>query len=133
MLVRVTCAGVQIGSASLDPSPGLAHARLFPTAGYVLAASAAQVLGYQLTLTRYWPVFAGDFADAVAARWQGGPLALEDVIGRQLDVDLVIFEETCGGPGIVHVVVDFRSESGRVAARVPALGTRGRGRARPAA
>jgi len=75
MLVRVTCAGVQIGSASLDPSPGLAHARLFPTAGYVLAASAAQVLGYQLVLTRYWPAFAGDFADAVAARWQGGPLA----------------------------------------------------------
>ena len=133
MFVRVTCAGVQIGSASLDPSPGLAHARLFPTAGYVLAASAAQVLGYQLTLTRYWPAFAGDFADAVAARWQGGPLALEDVTGRELGVDLVIFEESCGGPGIVHVVADFRSDRGGVAARVPALGAGGRGRARPAA
>ena len=133
MLVRVTCAGVQIGTASLDPSPGLAHARLFPTAGYVLAASAAQVLGYQLALTRYWPAFAGDFADAVAARWQGGPLALEDVTGRELGVDVVIFEESCGGPGIVHVVADFRSGRGGVAGHVPALGAGGRRRARPAA
>jgi len=133
MLVRVTCAGVQIGSAALDPSPGLAHARLFPTAGYVLAATAAQVLGYELTLTRYWPAFAGDFADAVAARWQGGPLALEDVTGRELGVEVVIFEESCGGSGIVHVVADFRAERGRGAARVPALGAGRRSRARPAA
>jgi hypothetical protein len=135
MLVRVTCAGVVIGTAQFDPPRGLAHASLWPTADYGLASHAAQTLGRQFARTQCWSPRDGDFAGAVAARWQGGRLALEDMAGREVAVNgLVILDGLPGGPGdtTVHVVADFRAGLAAVGAPVAARAGGG-GRTRPAA
>ena len=120
MLVRVTCAGVLVGTAQFDPPRGLAHASLDPTPGYASAASAAQRLGRQLATTQFWSPRRGDFADATGRRWDGGRLALEDETGRELGVNSVVLLEGLAdspGPTAVRIVADFRSDLARVEAR----------------
>ena len=118
MLVRVTCAGILIGTADFDAPVGLAHAALSPTLGYPIAAPMAEALGEELAETRLWSVGAGDFADALARRWKGGRLALQDSTGRELAVANVVVLEWPMGARLARVVADFRADAGQVAARV---------------
>ena len=115
MLVRVTCAGVLIGTARFDPPEGLAHASLVPSAGFGLVSSVAWALGRQFAATQCWSS-GGDFAGAAAGRWTSGRLALEDTLGRELSVNNVLV--LAGLPGadghLIHVVADFRADAARV-------------------
>lgn len=137
MLIRVTCAGVVIGTAQFDPPSGLAHAALAPTTEYAIACAAARTLGQHLAGRRLWcRPEDGDFADAIAASWRGGRLALEDLTGRELCVANVAVIEgdpmKLGGTH-VRVVADFRSDLARVASRIRPIGNDGESRTRPAA
>lgn len=136
MVVRVTCAGVLIGTAEFDPPEGLASANLAPGPGYALAAQAARVLGREFATTQYWTPLERDFADAIATRWEGGRLALEDSTGRELGVNnIVVLEGPPGGPdgSLVRVVADFRPDLARAEAFLRELDTEGDGRASSAA
>ena len=118
MIVRVTCAGVLIGTARFDSPSGLAHAPLYPSNGYPIASAAAQTLGEELMQRRFWSPSGGDFADVAAAQWQGGRLALQDLMGREVAVNnLVVLEPPFGGRYLVHLVADFR-DVGRVGSRM---------------
>ena len=109
MIVRVTCAGVLIGTARFDSPSGLAHAPLYPSNGYPSASAAAQALGGDVTRRRFWSPSNGDFSDVVARGWQGGRLALQDLTGREVAVNsLVVLEPPFGGRYLVDVVADFR-------------------------
>ena len=68
MLVRVTCSGIEIGTAELGPAEGLAHAKLVPGPGYNIAVEAARAMGWELALRQYWSPLDGDFADIAAGR-----------------------------------------------------------------
>ena len=134
MRVRVTCAGIIIGSAEFVPASGLAHAPLEPESGYPLAAAAAQALGHELSRTQFWLAVNGDFADEAASRCSGDRLALEDLTGRELGVNnlaLVELPALVGGSAI-RVVADFRPDMARVEAFLRTIGPGG-GRTRPAA
>lgn len=136
MVVRVTCAGVLIGTAQFDPPHGLAHASLSPTSDYAFTSAGARALGRELALTRCWCPRDGDFADVAAARWTGGRLALEDTAGREIEVgNVVVLEGSPRGPSgrAVRVVADFRPDLARVQARVRTRGADGGGCTRPAA
>ena len=120
MYVRVTCAGVVIGTARFSSAQGIAHTVLTPTADYTGSSRAARALGRRLAQTEYWPPGDGDFARAAASRWKGGRLALEDQTGRALDVrNIVLLEGRAGGPddAMVRVVADFRPPQIRVEVR----------------
>lgn len=135
MRVRVTCAGIVIGTAEFLPPTGLAHALLEPGPGYPFAAAAAQALGRELSRRRlFWPATAGDFAGEAASRWTGDRLAIEDETGRELAVNnLVVLELPTGaGARLIKVVADFRPDLARVAALLRPVGPGG-GRTRPAA
>jgi hypothetical protein len=110
MLVRVTCAGVLIGTARIDSPSGLAHAPLYPATGYPIVAAAAQALGDELMHRPFWSPAEGDFAGVVAGRWQGGSLALQDLSGRALAVNNVVVLEppALGARHPVYLVADFR-------------------------
>ena len=131
MLVRVTCGGVPIGTAQFDPADGLAHATLERTVGYARVARAAQALGRELAVTRFWSPADGDFADVAAARWDGARLAVEDETGRELGVSNLLVLE---GPvpsedgSLVRVVADFRPDLARVEALRRTRGRDGGGR-----
>ena len=134
MLVRVTCAGIVIGTARFDRPSGLASAALYPSTGYGIAARAAQSLGDQLTHHEFWSPADGDFADVVAARWEGGRLAIQDWAGRELAASsVVVLEAPLGGRSLVQVVADFRGDSAHIGARIYAPGPHDRNRTRPAA
>ena len=134
MHVRVTCAGIVIGTAEFLPATGLAHAPLEPGPGYPFAASAARALGRDLSVRQFWSPMAGDFADEAAARWTGDRLALEDVAGRELGVNNLVVVEcpTRVGDSPIKVVADFRPDLARVEAFLRTVGPGG-GRTRPAA
>ena len=134
MLVRVTCAGVLIGTARIDTPSGLAHAPLYPATGYPMVADAAQALGDEVMHRPFWSPAEGDFAEMVAARWQGGSLALQDLAGRALAVNsLVVLEPPAlGGRHPVYLVADFRGAVS-VGSRIQARSSDGRSRTRPAA
>ena len=109
MIVRVTCAGLLIGTARFDSPNGLAHAPLYPSNGYPKASAAAQALGNELMQRRFWAQSDGDFADVLARGWQGGRLALQDLMGREVEVNsLAVLEPPFGGRYLVHLVADFR-------------------------
>jgi hypothetical protein len=135
MLVRVTCAGVLIGTARFDSPEGLAHAPLEPSPGYTLVAPAARVLGLQFGVTQFWLPVNGDFADVAAARWAAGRLALEDATGRELGVNNIVVIEGLGDAGghLIRVVADFRPDLARVEAFLRTIDRGGGGRTRPAA
>ena len=135
MLVRVTCAGVLIGTARIDSPSGLAHAPLYPATGYPVVAAAAQAIGDELMHRQFWSSAEGDFADMVAARWQGGSLALQDLVGRPLSVNNLVVLETpaLGERHPVYLVADFRVDAAGVGSRVHARDPEGRSRTRPAA
>ena len=117
MLVRVSCAGVLVGTARFDAPSGLAYAPLYPATGYTVVAGAAQALGDELMRRRFWSPSDGDFADMVAARWHGGSLALHDLTGRALEVNnAVVLEPPTWGRHPVYLVADFR-EVARVGSR----------------
>ena len=111
MLVRVTCAGVLVGTAEFDSPLGLAHAPLVTTAGYACASAAAWRLARGFATTQYWSTRDGDFAGVAAGRWDGERLALEDETGRELGVRNIVLLEGLPGDGrtAVRVVADFRS------------------------
>jgi catechol 2,3-dioxygenase-like lactoylglutathione lyase family enzyme len=110
MLVRVTCAGVLVGTAELDNPRGLSHALIETTDGYAFASAAARRLGREVAATQFCSPRDGDFARIAAERWDGDRLALEDRTGRELQVsNMVLLEGLPGdGPTAVRVVADFR-------------------------
>lgn len=125
MLVRVTCAGVVIGTAQFDPPQGVAHASLSAATGYGIAAPAARLLGESFVRTQSWLPEQGDFADVASARWRGGRLALQDMSGRELPVgNVVVIDGLPPAPdgGLVRVVADFRPEIARVESHIHAFG-----------
>ena len=130
MLVRVTCAGVVIGTARFDPPFGLAYARLWPTPAYAIAAPMAEELGEEVARKRLWSREDGDFAAALAAYWKGGGLALQDMSGRELVAGSVVVVESVFGPRRLVVVADFRTDAG---SRVEPATPTDRARTRPAA
>ena len=135
MFVRVTCAGVVIGTAHFDPPQGLAHSPLSPSSEYTIAGNAARILGQYLDGRRVWSG-EGDFADAFAASWAGGRLALEDLTGRELGVaNIVVIEGNPArlGGTAVRVVADFRSDLARVHSRIRPRAAGDGTRTRPAA
>ena len=135
MFVRVTCAGVVVGTAEFETPHGVAHAILYPTAGYPCAAAAAWRLGRQFARTQYCLPSDGDFASVAAGRWDGDRLALEDERGRELAVNSVVLLE--GLPGdvatTVRVVADFRLDLAHVSATFHPRHVAGDTRTRPAA
>ena len=136
MVVRITSAGVVIGTAEFEHPRGLAHAVLRPTPDYAAVSLAAREIGRRLALTEYHSPRDGDFADVVAARWGAERLALEDTTGRELAINNVVIIETptfAPDGSFVRVVADFRSDLARTEARVMSPGTMGGGRNRPAA
>ena len=136
MLLRVTCDGVVIGTTEIDLAEGLVCAPLSPAAGYVQTDSAARSLGRQLAGTQFWSAVRGDFACVVAARWEGGRLAIQDTMGRELCAhNVAVIERPAGAPGAraVRVVADFRSDVARAQARHRSAYTDVENRTRPAA
>ena len=131
MDVWVTCGGVVIGFAEFEPAEGLAHAPLEASAGYGIAAAAAQELGRQFGHSQYWSPLAGDFADDAASRWTGGRLALEDDGGRELGINNIVVIEFPTSE--IRVVADFRPDLARIEALLRSIGHGGGGSARPAA
>lgn len=135
MLVRVTCAGVLVGTAEFDPPEGLAHALLQPTAGYACASPAACRLARQFETRQLWCSQRADFGSVAATWWDGERLAIEDATGRELGVSSVVLLQglPTDSATAVRVVADFRPESARVAAefrpRAAGDGTRTRGAA----
>jgi hypothetical protein len=110
MLVRVTCAGVLVGTAELDNLQGLSHALLETTEGYASASATACRLARGFATTRLWSPRDGDFARIVAERWDGDRLALEDDTGRELQVNNIVLLEGLPSdrPTAVRLVADFR-------------------------
>jgi len=136
MLVRVTCAGVVIGTARIDTPVGIAHASLSASTSYGIAAPAARLLGSSFVRTQPWLPEMGDFADVAAARWRGGRLALQDLNGRELAVsNVVVLDGLPPAPdgGLVRVVADFRPDAARSEVRIRPFERDDRGRARGAA
>ena len=119
MFVFVTCAGVVIGTAEVDSSPGLVHARLRPAPAYVAVSLTARRLAAQLAGTQYASPLDGDFAGVMAGRWESVRLALEDEMGRELSADnVVLLEGLPGDAGAVRLVADFRPGPARSGAAV---------------
>ena len=135
MFVRVTCAGVIVGTAEFDPPTGLSHAVLDATAGYACAALFARRMADRLSMSTHWASPSGDFGAAVASEWEGGRLALVDETGRELAVNgIVLVEGLFGESAAVQVVADFRPDLARMSAIIRPNGrTGGLGRTRPAA
>ena len=134
MLVRVTCAGILIGSAELLPATGLAHAPLQCSEGYPIAQHAARAAALRVTATQYWSAMDGDFADQMAHEWPGDRLALEDAYGRELSVTVVVLDFPTPEPRPrVQVVADFRPDLARRMAPLVVEQLGGAGRTRPAA
>jgi hypothetical protein len=138
MILRVTCGGVLVGTADFDPPAGLAYARLVPADGYFsLAELHAHRIAALLAQSYFWPPENNDFADAVAAHWNGGRLSLEDSMGNELGVtNIVLIERLLGAlsdPSII-AVADFRPDLARVEAFLRTIDIGGgSGRSRPAA
>ena len=135
MLVRVTCAGVVVGTAELDSPRGVVHAPVKTTAGYACASAAAWRLGRQFACTQVWLPRDRDFAGSAASRWDGDRLALEDEMGRELAVNSIVLLEGLPGDGAttVRVVADFRPDLARVCAGFHSRSRDGGSRGRPAA
>ena len=135
MFVRVTCAGVAVGTAEFDPPNGLSHAFLDATAGYACASLFARRMADQLSMTTHWASGGGDFGAVIATQWEGGRVSLEDDTGRELAVNgIVLIEGLPGDPDAVHVVADFRPDLARMSATLRPNGrTGGVTRTRPAA
>jgi hypothetical protein len=136
MLVRVTCAGVVIGTAQFDPPQGVAHASLSVATGYGIAAPAARLLGESFVRTQPWSPEDGDFADVASARWRGGRLALQDMAGRELAVqNVVVIDGLPPAPdgGLVRIVADFRTAGTRIDAQIRPVDRGDCGRKRGAA
>ena len=112
MFVRVTCAGVLVGTAEFDNPRGLSHALIETTEGYACASAAARRLGRELATTQFWSSRDSDFARIAAERWDGDRLALEDGAGRQLSAGNIVLLEGLpyDGPTAVRVVADFRPD-----------------------
>ena len=136
MLVRITCAGVVIGTARFDPPEGVAHATLSVATGYGIAAPAARLLGESFVRTQPWRPEDGDFADVASSRWRGGRLALQDMSGRELNVNNVVVIDglpPAADGGLVRVVADFRGHGARVDAQIRPFDRGDSGRKRGAA
>ena len=135
MFVRVTCAGVLVGTAEFDLPQGVSHAVLHKAAGYACASAAASRLAERFAGTQCVSPRDGDVAGVIAGRWGGGRLALEDETGRELAVNNIVLLEGLPGDGAtaVRVVADFRPDLARVAAGTRLRDIDGGNRTRPAA
>ncbi|MEO8624582.1 MAG: hypothetical protein ABI625_26105 [bacterium] len=134
--VRVTCAGVTVGTAAFQRSEGLEYAALVPTDAYAMIAWHAQAIGVSLSRRQYWPPQHGDFAVALAERWGGPRLAFERDRGGELAVSSIVVSEftAFGSAASIHVIADFRPDLARIGAVLPATGRReGGAQTRPAA
>jgi hypothetical protein len=114
--VRVTCAGVDIGTADFATPNGLAHARLIPGPRYGLAFEAARRCGLALSHTQHWSPLQADFAAYIAGEWVGGRLAIEDELGREFAINsLLVIDRPRHAPDVL-VVADFRPDLARIEA-----------------
>jgi hypothetical protein len=134
--VRVTCAGVAVGTAVFQRSEGLEYADLVPTDAYAMIAWHAQEIGTSLSRRHYWPPHRGDFAEALAEQWSGPRLAFESERGRELAVSSIVVSEFTapGAAASIRVIADFRPDLARVAALLASTARPdGGAQARPAA
>ncbi|MEO8335541.1 MAG: hypothetical protein ABI664_11245 [bacterium] len=147
MLLRVTCAGVDIGSADFPVLDGLAHTTLTPNAGYDYVRDTARSLGEEFAVTQFWSQIDGDFAEHAASRWTAGRLALEDLTGREMGVNSILVLDLSIGADFagegkqvprvarddIRVVADCRPDMARVEAFLRTMDSSSGGRSRPAA
>jgi hypothetical protein len=115
--VRVTCAGVEIGTAEFRAPNGLAHERLVTGPHYAIAFDAARRCALALSHTQHWSPRNRDFAAYFAEQWEGGRLGLEDKLGREFAVNsLVVIDHPRDVSAEVILVADFRPALARVEA-----------------
>jgi hypothetical protein len=114
--VRITCAGVTVGTAAFQCTQGVAYADLLPTDAYALVAAPARAIGDSIACTQYWGPNNDDFADALSARWTGHRLAVEDELGRELAISSIVIADlgALGTTKSIRVIADFRPELARV-------------------
>ena len=123
--VRVTCAGVEIGTAEFRAPNGLAHERLVTGPHYAIAFDAARRCALALSHTQHWSPRNGDFAAYFAEQWEGGRLGLEDELGREFAVNsLVVIDHPRDVSAEVILVADFRPDLARVEAFLSAAAPR---------
>jgi hypothetical protein len=135
MEYRILCDGLPIGTASIVPLAGLAYGRLDPAPGYEYVRPHAIAAGRRLNRVGIWDPLRGDFAEEFARAWEGGRLALTDLLGDELAVaSVVIIDwERSGGLPRPLVIVDARPDMARVEAFLRTLGPSDDDKSRPAA
>ena len=135
MECRITCDGVPIGQAMIEPFSGIAHAVLEPSPAYDGIRFHAIEAGRRLRQARGWSHIDGDFAEQFAREWSGGRLAIcDDELDELAVASVVVLDwapETA--PSRAHVVVDLRPDMARIEAFLITIGRDDGGRSRPAA
>ncbi len=132
MECSITCDGTPIGTASIAPLAGLAHAELDVLPLYDAIRYHALEAGGRLRGRLGWNAADGDFAEEFARSWGGGRLAVSDTSGQELGVAsvMIIDWETATIATRPRVVVDVRPDMARVEAFLRTLGRDDDGRAR---
>ena len=131
----ITCAGIPIAVASIEPLAGLCHATVRPLPGYETVRELAVLAGEELGRgRRLWSAVDGDFAEIFARTWIGGRLAIVDPLGAELGVASVMLVHRLHGlSGPPSVIVDARPDMARVEAFLRSIDSDPGGRSRPAA
>lgn len=132
---RILCDGLPIGTAHIAPLSGLAYGRLEPNSAYECVRHHAIAAGRRLIRVGIWNPLRGDFAEEFARAWEGGRLALSDLLGEELSVaSMVITDwERTGKFPLPLVIVDVRPDMARVEAFLRTLGPSDDDNSRPAA
>ncbi len=131
----ITCDGVPIGRATIEPFSGIAHAVLEPSTAYDGIRFHAIEAGQRVRQSRAWSHIDGDFAEQFAREWSGGRLAICDDELEELAVASVVVVDWAleTAPSRAHVIVDLRPDMSRIEAFLLTIGRDDGGRSRPAA
>ena len=131
MQCSITCDGVQIGVASIEPLSGLAHGNLEQLPAFEQVYHHAADAAVRLREVRLWSVVAGDFAKTFARSWTGGRLGITDATGIELAVASVMVVTGTRATHGPRVVIDARPDMAQVEAFLRSIGVDDGGRSRP--
>jgi hypothetical protein len=135
MEFRIICDGIPIGTTSIFPLVGLAHAELKAMPAYERVRYHALAAGRRLLDVGIWNVTNGDFAEEFARIWEGGRLGLIDDTGNEIAVASVVVVDWEHPSAVLkpRAVVDARPDMARVESFLRRIGRGGGDRSRPAA
>jgi hypothetical protein len=135
MEFRIICDGIPIGTTSIFPLVGLAHAELEALPAYERVRYHALAAGRRLLDVGIWNVTNGDFAEEFARAWEGGRLGLTDDAGDEIAVaSIVVIDWEHRSTSLKpRAVVDARPDMARVGAFLRRIRRGGGDRSRPAA